>query len=75
MGKREKKIMSFIVATNVVASRPPERQPTGTLTARATGYKRGKCYYLEAGTKFITKLRMFNLELVWYLNRSCGAHV
>ena len=22
--------MTFIVATNVVASRPPERQPTGT---------------------------------------------
>ena len=29
------KIMVFIVATNVVASRPPERRPTGTLTARA----------------------------------------
>ena len=27
--------MSFIVATNVVASRPPERQLTGTPTARA----------------------------------------
>ena len=27
--------MSFLVITNVVASRPPERQPTGTLTARA----------------------------------------
>ena len=25
-----KKIMTFIVATNVVASRPPERRPTGT---------------------------------------------
>ena len=24
--KKEKKIMSFLVATNVVASRPPERQ-------------------------------------------------
>ena len=28
--KRKKKIMSFLVATNVVASRPPERRPTGT---------------------------------------------
>ena len=33
--KREKKIMTFIVATNVVASRPPECQPIGTLHARA----------------------------------------
>ena len=34
-GKKEKKkikekIMSFLVATNVVASRPPNRRPTGT---------------------------------------------
>ena len=29
------KNMSFIVATNVVASQPAERQPTGTPTARA----------------------------------------
>ena len=28
--KKKEKIMSFLVATNVVASRPPERQPTGT---------------------------------------------
>ena len=32
--KRKKKIMTFIVATNVIASRPPERRPTGTPTAR-----------------------------------------
>ena len=30
-----KKIMAEIVATNVVASRPPERRPTATATARA----------------------------------------
>ena len=30
-----KKIMAFIVATNVDASRPPERRPTGTPHARA----------------------------------------
>ena len=29
------KIKTFLAATNVVASRPPERRPTGTLTARA----------------------------------------
>ena len=28
--KKEKKVMSFIVATNVIASRPYERRPTGT---------------------------------------------
>ena len=34
-GKRKKKIMMKIVATNVVASQPPERRPTATPTARA----------------------------------------
>ena len=38
--KKTEKIMSFLVATNVVASRPPERRPperrpTGTPHARA----------------------------------------
>ena len=33
--KRKEKIMMFIVATNVIASRPPERRPTGTPHARA----------------------------------------
>ena len=35
------KIITFLVATNVVASRPPERRPTATPTARAkkTGEK------------------------------------
>ena len=33
--KEKEKIMTFIVATKVVASRPPERRPTGTPTARA----------------------------------------
>ena len=27
--------MTFLVVTNVVASRPPERRPTGTPTAHA----------------------------------------
>ena len=31
----KKKIKTFIVATNLVASRPPKRRPTGTSTARA----------------------------------------
>ena len=33
--KKIEKIMTFIVATNVLASRPPERQPTGMPNARA----------------------------------------
>ena len=33
--KRKEKRMAFIVATNVVASRPPKRRPTGTPHARA----------------------------------------
>ena len=36
--------MTFIVATNVIASRPPDRPPTGTPHARAksmTHYDRG----------------------------------
>ena len=32
---KKKKIKTFLVAINVVASRPPERRPTGTPTARA----------------------------------------
>ena len=32
---KKNKIMTFLVATNVVASRPSERRPTVTLTARA----------------------------------------
>ena len=33
--KKKEKIMMFIVATNVVASRPPECRPTETPHARA----------------------------------------
>ena len=33
--------MTFIVATNVIASRPPERRPTGTPHARA---KKGRTH-------------------------------
>ena len=33
--RRKEKIMLFLVATNLVASRPPERRPTGTPHARA----------------------------------------
>ena len=36
--KKIKKIMMFIVATNVVASRPPERRPTRTPHARANRF-------------------------------------
>ena len=34
-GEKKKKIMSFLVATNIVASRPPVRRLTGTPHARA----------------------------------------
>ena len=40
------KIMMRIVATNVVASRPPERRPTGTTTARANT----ECHYYSYRT-------------------------
>ena len=45
--KKRKKIMTFIAATNVVASRPPEGRLTGTLTTHANkvfGYYR---YYRQ----------------------------
>ena len=34
-GNKNKWIMAFLVATNVIASRPPERRPSGTPTACA----------------------------------------
>ena len=34
----KKKMKMFLVATIVVASRPPERRPTGTPTTRANSY-------------------------------------
>ena len=37
-----KKIIMFIVATNVIASRPPEHRPTGTPTAHANNNDKGK---------------------------------
>ena len=42
--KKKKKIMTFIVATNVNASRPPERRPTGTPHARANLRHRNVIY-------------------------------
>ena len=39
-GKKEKKIKTFLVATNVVASRPPDRRPTATPTARAKNHNK-----------------------------------
>ena len=33
--KRKENNVAFLVATNIVASRPPKRQPTGTPHARA----------------------------------------
>ena len=40
--KKKEKIMSFIVATNVIASRPPERRLTGTPHALAKSHEQSK---------------------------------
>ena len=40
--RKRNKIMTFIVATNVIASRPPKRRPTGTPHARAKKKHVGK---------------------------------
>ena len=45
--KKRNKIMTFIVATNVIASRPPECRPTGTLHACAK-----RMAFLVATTSF-----------------------
>ena len=49
--KRKKKIMTFIVATNVVASRTPERRPTGMPHSRAnysySSWSRQNCQNLK----------------------------
>ena len=48
--------MTFIVATNVIASRPPERRPTGTPHARANiiyGLRLG-CSYLCTVNSIVT---------------------
>ena len=37
--------MLFIVATNVIASQLPERQPTGKPTARAIAKADTKCFW------------------------------
>ena len=41
-GEKRRKRMAFIVATNVIASRPPERRPTGTLHAKKKFIKKRK---------------------------------
>jgi len=48
--KEKKKIMTFLVATNVVASRWPEQRPTVTPTARA--YLEGTNQSQGGGTKY-----------------------
>ena len=53
--KEKKKIMTFIVATNVIASRPPERRLTGAPNTRANKESTCKVYNrfaLEAGNTF-----------------------
>ena len=47
--RKNEKIMSFIVPTNIVASRPPERQPTGRPTACANKHA-FSCHTVTSGT-------------------------
>ena len=46
-GEKKKKIKTFLVATNVIASRPPERRPTEAPTARAKNLKTSLKAYLN----------------------------
>ena len=48
--------MTFIVATNVIASRPPERQPTRTPHARAKMHPR------DVGVE-LSRDRTFNMHI------------
>ena len=45
--------MLFLVATNVVASRPPEQRPTGTLQARAIRHQQPGGFILACSFTFI----------------------
>ena len=56
----EWKIMTFIVATNVIASRPPKRRPNGTRHARA---KRNFGSQISL-PDVLPKLNTFDLSLV-----------
>ena len=56
-----KKIMMKIVATNVVASQPPERRPTATPTARANCVQFGIIFfYSSSGLNPIKKVLNMN---------------
>ena len=44
--------MTFIVATHVVASRQPERRPTGTLSARANYFVIEKGVLIDFSTLY-----------------------
>ena len=76
-----KKIKMFLVATNVVASRPPERRPTATPTAR-TNYQKTKkskqdevaltskpCYFK------LNKIILCKVSLVQNLSSPAGLEV
>ena len=73
-GYMMKKIIMILVGTNVIASRPPERQPTGTPHARAniisTGSKRYRVFKTNPKTPLLpTKPFTLNLE---YKNNLCS---
>ena len=61
--KEKKKIMTFIVATNVIASWLPERQPTGTPNARANTMNQGTLQDLHGTLK---GAQMESAGVIWW---------
>ena len=60
--KKKKKKKTFLVATNVVASRPPERQLTATPTARANSKRH--TYPSPELVRFTTHFEVFTKTLL-----------
>ena len=72
--------MSFLVATNVVASRPPKRRPTGTPYARANTFSEFIVCSLTATKTEKASLKPQEVtrllgELVWVTLRDVTAWV
>ena len=64
--KKKKKIMTFIVATNVIASRPPERRPTGTPHAHAkNGFFASFSFRYTKWVKSFTLLRLHDEAFIF----------
>ena len=77
MEKNGKKLMMFIVATNVVANRPTEHRPTGMPNTRANSWKvigmfNKRC--LEMSGRCLKSTRKWSLsclECVWRVFGTC----